>query len=187
MRNHSQSFDRTRQRGAILVVSLLLLLVMTVLALTASQTTRLQERMAGNARDLDLSFQSSEAGLRRSEILLGAAVRAAGGPTAIVPCPEADYDAEACNVVDRPDSVENRRDLSQDDWDKLSPDVGEVLEDVRSKPQFVTEEWVDVPDALTIGQSVQMSGTAYYVNTARSVGATDAAITVLETAFAVRH
>ena len=34
-----------RQRGAILVVSLLLLLVMTVLALTASQSTRMQERI----------------------------------------------------------------------------------------------------------------------------------------------
>src|SRR5262245_40771365 len=64
------SFSR-RQRGAVLVVSLLLLLVMTVLALGASQATRMQERMAGNARDRDMALQSVEAGLRAGERYIG--------------------------------------------------------------------------------------------------------------------
>lgn len=59
-----------QQRGAVLVVSLLLLLVMTVLALGASQTTRLQERMSANMRDRDLAFESSEAGLRNGERII---------------------------------------------------------------------------------------------------------------------
>src|SRR5262245_66634802 len=61
-----------RQRGAVLVVSLLLLLVMTVLALGASQATRMQERMAGNARDRDMAMQSVEAALRAGERYIGA-------------------------------------------------------------------------------------------------------------------
>lgn len=59
-----------QQRGAVLVVSMLLLLVMTVLALGASQTTRLQERMSANMRDRDLAFESSEAGLRNGERII---------------------------------------------------------------------------------------------------------------------
>jgi type IV pilus assembly protein PilX len=55
------------QRGAVLVVSLILLLIMTVLALAASQNTRMQEKMSGNTRDSDLAFQASEAALRYSE------------------------------------------------------------------------------------------------------------------------
>src|SRR5262245_18937624 len=64
--------SRATQGGAVLVVSLLLLLVMTVLALGASQATRMQERMAGNARDYDLAFQSAESGLRTCERLINA-------------------------------------------------------------------------------------------------------------------
>jgi len=73
MRRHPNF--RRPQKGAVLVVSVLLLLVMTVLALTASQSTRLQERMAGNARDLDLSFQAGEAGLREAEQRIEATVK----------------------------------------------------------------------------------------------------------------
>ena len=57
----------THQRGAILVTSMLLLLVLTIIGITAMQMTRMQERMAGNTRDLNLAFQGSEAGLRNGE------------------------------------------------------------------------------------------------------------------------
>ncbi|HEY5758074.1 MAG TPA: PilX N-terminal domain-containing pilus assembly protein, partial [Steroidobacter sp.] len=53
----------TRQHGAALVISLLLLLIMTLLGLGASQSTRLQERMAGNQRDQELALQAAEAAL----------------------------------------------------------------------------------------------------------------------------
>jgi len=51
------------QQGFVLIVALVLLLVLTVLGLAASQTTSLEERMAGNARNHDLAFQAAEAGL----------------------------------------------------------------------------------------------------------------------------
>jgi type IV pilus assembly protein PilX len=192
MRNHPQFLEHThlpaRQRGAILIVSLLLLLVMTVLALTASQTTRFQERMAGNARDLDLSFQSGEAGLRRAENQLTGNIKALGGPQSIVPCEEDEsFDPDDCWVIDLPGSSQDRRNEAPAEWDEKARDTGDALANVNKKPQFLTEEWVDVPDALTIGQAVQMSGTYFYVNTARAEGATDSAVTVLETTYAVRH
>jgi len=57
----------SRQKGATLVVALLILLVLTVLGLAAMQATRMEERMAGNSRDVNLAFQGAEAGLRDAE------------------------------------------------------------------------------------------------------------------------
>ena len=85
-----------RQNGAILVVSLLLLLVMTVLALTASQSTRMQERMAGNARDLDLAFQAGEAGLRGAETRIDGMI-----PQSLIVC----SDRDTCDAESRDTAV----------------------------------------------------------------------------------
>ena len=56
-----------RQKGAVLAVSLLLLLVLTLLGVSSMQGTRLEEKMAGNAKDRNLAFQTSESGLREAE------------------------------------------------------------------------------------------------------------------------
>lgn len=51
------------QRGAALVTSLVILLVLTVLGLAAMRTSSLEERMAGNAQDALYAFQAAESGL----------------------------------------------------------------------------------------------------------------------------
>jgi type IV pilus assembly protein PilX len=53
-----------RQRGAVLVISLLFLVILTILGVTAMTTTTFEERMAGNTRDVGLAFQAAEAALR---------------------------------------------------------------------------------------------------------------------------
>jgi len=67
-----------RQRGATLVVVLVLLLVMTLLALLSMRGTLLQERMSANAYDRSLAFQAAEAALRYGEAV--AATRPATTP-----------------------------------------------------------------------------------------------------------
>jgi type IV pilus assembly protein PilX len=61
---------KASQRGAILIVSLLLLLVMTLIGVTAVSTTTLQEKMAGNNRQRQLAFQAASAALRDAETWL---------------------------------------------------------------------------------------------------------------------
>ena len=53
-----------RQRGAVLIVGLVVLVVMTILGLSAIQTTALQERMAGNLRQNNIALQAAEAALQ---------------------------------------------------------------------------------------------------------------------------
>lgn len=53
-----------RQHGAVLIVALLFLVILTLLGLTAMSGTTLEERMSGNSRDMNIALQSAEAALR---------------------------------------------------------------------------------------------------------------------------
>ncbi len=61
------SLSRNRQSGFVLIVALVLLLILTIIGLAATQSTNLEERMAGNERDHDMAFQAAEAALRSAE------------------------------------------------------------------------------------------------------------------------
>lgn len=63
-----------QQKGAVLVVALILLLVLTLVGVAGMQDTTLQEKMAGNMQDRNLAFQAAEAALRAGEVELQAAV-----------------------------------------------------------------------------------------------------------------
>ena len=55
-----------RQRGAALVVGLLLLLVLTVLAISGMTTASLELQMAGNEQFQERAFQAADAGIERA-------------------------------------------------------------------------------------------------------------------------
>ena len=55
------------QKGAVLFVSLLLMIVMTVLGLSSVSTVLMEEKMSANAYDRSLAFQAAEAALRVGE------------------------------------------------------------------------------------------------------------------------
>lgn len=171
-----------RQRGAILVVSLLLLLVLSVLAITASQTTRMEERMAGNARDVELAFQAGEAGLRAAEVRIQEDL-APKGPSPVECDDPATCDADSRDNTETLDFVE--QDVEW--WGENAHALGKSLAYIDVEPHFYTEVWADVPDTLTVGSSMPKSGTMYYTNTTRSQGATDTAVTLIESNYAVRY
>lgn len=58
---------KLHQRGAVLIVSLIFLLVMTLVGVTAMQGTNMQERMSSNMQDRNVAFQAAEAALRLGE------------------------------------------------------------------------------------------------------------------------
>lgn len=58
-----------RQRGAAMVIALIMLLVLTLLATASARMTILEERMTGNTQDRGVAFQAAEAALRAGEDL----------------------------------------------------------------------------------------------------------------------
>ena len=181
-----------QQRGAVLVVSLLLLLVMTILALGAAQTTRLQERMSANMRDRDLAFESSEAGLRNGERIIDSLVVA---PT---PCTSA-----PCQVYDRaflPTAMAFQPQTWWDTnaWGYVTTATFDATHRTAGSgfisgsgmagadPQFVVEELEEVADALSVPPTGPPPSRIYYRITSASQGGSAQAQVVLQSTFARR-
>ncbi|CAG4971127.1 pilus assembly PilX family protein [Novilysobacter luteus] len=59
-----------QERGAALIVVLILLLVMTLLGLASLRGTLMEERMSANMYDRSIGFQAAEAALREAETRL---------------------------------------------------------------------------------------------------------------------
>ena len=62
-----------RQAGVVLITGLIFLVMLTLIAIIAMQSTTLKERMAGNAFSRDAAFQAAEAAERAAEAVLSGA------------------------------------------------------------------------------------------------------------------
>ena len=177
-----------------LIVSMLLLLVITVLALGASQSTRLQERMAGSQRNYDLAFQAAEAGLRAGERMVDPASMTAP------PLPCAAVTDPPCRVYERGylDSIVSYEDQAYQkrEWwteraqsysatsNLISGAAGEGL--AKQDPQFYIEELQEVPDALSVPPTGPPPSRVYYRIIARGEGGTENAQVVLHSTYVRR-
>lgn len=176
---HASTSIASRQRGAVLIVSMLLLLVLTILAIGASQTTRLQERMAGNTRDIDMAFQASEAGLREAEKYIASTPTL---PTCLDPT------SASCHVLEQGHFAATDLGRMNKDWwqDNGKPFGTLSLQEVTGvveEPRYVIEEFQTVTFSLTVGHGAP-PGKTYYKSTAWSPGATETSHAVVESVFA---
>jgi len=69
-RSASALSARKRQSGVVMAVSLILLLVVTLIAVSSMRGTMFEEKMAGNSLDRNLAFQSTESAVREAEVLI---------------------------------------------------------------------------------------------------------------------
>ncbi len=101
------------ERGSVLLVSLMILLMLTILGLAAVQTTTLEERMAGNSSEQSRAFQAAEAALRDAEAEIDAGTRMTSRYGAAVPenvrraIGAAGFSADATNGLCTPMIVDN--------------------------------------------------------------------------------
>jgi type IV pilus assembly protein PilX len=178
MKQRTLTNTRFHERGAVLVIALLMLLVMTVLGVTAMQMSRMEERMAGNSRDVNLAFQGAEAGLRNGEDRLRVlTVR----PTTCVTAP--------CTFWRRDTIVVSKRDQPLTWWTTNGAEYGVAataeVTGITRDPMIVVEDAGFVPDSLTVGHGPP-EGRNFYRVTASSAGASDTAEAVLESTYAKR-
>ena len=61
---------QSRQQGATLIMTLLVLLVVSLLAISSAERATLQDRMVGSQRDADIAFEMAEEALSEAETLL---------------------------------------------------------------------------------------------------------------------
>ncbi len=78
----------SRQRGAVLYVALIMLVLLAMIGIVGLQVTGLQERMSSNYRATNVAFQNAEEGARETENTIQTALTGATGTFAA--------DQEAC-------------------------------------------------------------------------------------------
>jgi len=169
-------YRRRQQRGAALVISLLLLSLLTVLALSASQTTRLQERMAGNARDLDVAFQSAEAGVRNAEDYIETLPDGEPAVCTAAPCHVFQVEILPADMGSADDAW----------WTTNGWEYGTATKEmlgVVADPNYVIEYSACIPDDLLATSTCTKR---YFRTIAAGKGATDSAKVVLQTTYTKR-
>lgn len=165
------------QQGATLAVSLILLLIITLIGISAMQVTQLQEKMSSNFQDKLLSFTAAESALRAGEQFI---LNQTSVPSTYATCPSLpcvhdrylnlDYSAQA-------DSW----------WAANGAAYGVNLTDVATQPRYVVEYLQFVPDSPILGSSsTKSTGVYYYQISAKGTGATDSAGSILQTTVARR-
>jgi type IV pilus assembly protein PilX len=168
------------QQGAALVTSLLLLLVVTIVGVTAMQMTRMQERMAGNTRDRNLSLQGAEAALRNAERMI---VMQNFRP---IPCT-----APPCNFWESGALPDNIGASNGAWWTTNARTYGtgaQELADLDEDPSYVIEEYLRVRiDGGVVQGEPNPDVRDFYVITARSTGASGQATVVLQSTYTRKY
>lgn len=182
----------SRQHGAALVISLLLLLIMTLLGLGASQSTRLQERMAGNQRDQELALQAAEAALRYAEANVSA--EAPNVNRCSLPGGASCDTYDLRKLVDADTRVALDLASQSDEWwaqwgrqlgsDADDGNVEFEIEGVATPPELIVEHMGDFSDVLSGGGSSFNVVREFYNVTARSTGQTESAKVVIQSTYA---
>lgn len=161
-----------RQRGAALAVSLIMLLILTLLGVTAMQTTIIEERMAGNAKDANTAFQAAEAALRDAEnyLNLSATVGPFNGAGGL-------YDQDAAPAPEHPESDSS--------WPATARSYsGTSLSEVAAPPEYIIEHMQAVLDpGSSLAADEPLPDSGIYRITARGTGNTETAIAVLQSTF----
>lgn len=193
------------QRGAVLFVALIFLILLTLLALTATSTSILQEKMTGGMRNRQLSLSGAESVLRGAEASLWQLSYVGTQP--LPPCID---DGGTVNCVYRPkpsgvlmDNVQRFR--SEKEWEPSTPLTGwftyaypmtgltgsSVTAELGDEPRFIIE---DMGPAVPPGAGQQL-GTRdreltssvgrqeWYRITARSTGGSDSVVRVAESVY----
>lgn len=99
----NRSAPGRRQGGAVLIVTLMFLVILTLLGVTAMTSTTMEERMAGNTRDSAIALQAAESALRdaRRDISnLPVTGTGRGIPIAVADFGDKDGTPASCNTGD---------------------------------------------------------------------------------------
>ncbi len=178
MRETMPKRPAANERGAALLVSLVVLLTMTVLGVTASRTGFVQERMAGNMRNKALAFEAAETALRQGESWLDNQLGGAQ-PTPVSPSSCA---SPPCNVLTQ-NSLDPMADAT---WSGNDVRTGQQLAERAQPYRFYVERQQVVRESMVMGKSTDERAQVFYEVYAQAVGSDTSAVSILRSSYVLR-
>lgn len=166
-----------------MVMVLIFLVLLTILGVTAMQTSTMEERMAGNIRDENLAFQAAESALREAEAFLGAVTLPNfGAVTTTTP--------GLYNTITNPwpgrGNPQGWTGWSQPSSSNLYRVYSGTLVGVATPPRYVIEQLPPVPadpdSSAKVGTGVGNFSQVFRI-TARGTGGSNNAVVILESTF----
>lgn len=169
------------QRGSVLIISLILLLVLTVLGMSGIKTATLEEKMAGNIQNRQLAFQAAEATLREAEKYIDKNVFTLKN-----------FDADGS------DGLYDRQ--THNLWNTLNWDSNDSLEytkfdsaySIGTPPRFIIQHLTSQTDPTSqlnmenYGQGIGAGRIEMFLITARAGGTSDNSVVMLQTTYGKR-
>ncbi|MEH6625108.1 MAG: PilX N-terminal domain-containing pilus assembly protein [Motiliproteus sp.] len=175
MPKRSQSLPR-QQRGATLIVCMIILVVITFMGVGSIQDTTMEEKMAGNMKNRNMAFQAAESGLRDAEGYLSS--------TVVLPAFNGTTSGLIAQISGNDPSPYK---WSDSDWTASSgvyPKTGgDSIPLVSSQPRLVIEklESVEATPDLEAGQPADT--TEYFKITVKAVGGTSSSVVIVESIY----
>lgn len=170
------------QRGAALITSLVILLVLTVLGISAMKSSNLQENIVGNLRDRDLAFQAAETALTDAETNLSVAALTS------VPTPNS---SGAYGAIQPRGLFINLANSAYDTtgvWDGTNNKIyGSALQGLSANPSYIIEFEQAVIDNLDPESRAKGKGRYYYRITSRGLGTSSNSAVLLQEVYGIRH
>lgn len=161
---------QSKQNGAVLIISLIILLVMTVLGVTSLRSATMEEKMSGNSFDRQLAFQAAEAALRAGERLIET------NPT---PTLDENCNGGVCTNPREQDVVNWQEDPDHAVWASAQT-VDVVLNGITTTGRFMIEDMCEFTPPVGATDSRRM-----FRVTAFATGGSDASRVMLQTSYAV--
>ena len=184
-----------KQHGAVLMVSLVMLFVLTIAGIATLSTTVRQERMAFSDRESQLATQTAEMALRDGEIWINSQQDLPNALNCVAssPCRGADFPGVfvLADTETRFDTPSDYIALTLDEW-KLDAetvqgaDIQNYVVDHENKARYFVREARIIRDSLTLGHGDETRRYLYEV-TALGVGTEDASQRVLQSTFIRRY
>ncbi len=171
MPKHSSQLPR-QQRGATLVVCMIILVVITFLGVGSIQDTTMEEKMAGNMKNRNMAFQAAESGLRDAEDYLGS--------TAILPS----FNGTTAGLIAQVSGNDTAPDhWSDSDWTASSATYSGTIPKVASQPLYVIEKLESTEETPDLEAGQPANSNEYYKITVRAVGGTSTSVVIVQSIY----
>jgi type IV pilus assembly protein PilX len=183
---------KTEEKGAVLIFSLVILVVLTLIGVSAMQVANMEEVMAGNMKDCNLGFQAAEASIRDASNWLSsrrtkpvATADAANnvyasntytlGDDAGPASRNFDWGSKAIRYGELDAEASAITNATGTCSPGVAPPAGDPMEGLYSHPCSVIEEHSFIPDDLDPDTAAKGVGRYYYRVTTRGFGGTEKA------------
>lgn len=168
---------RNKQRGAVLIVAMIFMVIMTLIGMAGIEVTGLEEKMAAQLRDRQMAFEAAEAALLDGEAYL----------ESVVTMPA--FNGNDGLYTPKTDGTQN-----WDDWAALGTSVRTMRSQIddsskkgfgqlSSYATYIIEELVaSAPDdSKEVGKAIEQR--RYYRITARAVGLSSSSEVILQSVY----